>query len=324
MTLKFTFMERMAGLLILLAFLSVLLTVVAVGRGQNWFRQHNTYWAVYKEGYNLQPGVKVKLLRTDIGQVTEVALTEENLVKVTMRILATYSSRIRADSKAAIESPTFIGSEYISIIPGSFQEAMIPPGGQIPAIEQKKISDYVEEFELKHKLQVIEQTMEKVASLIKQLEDPTGPLMGSLSNVREVTGSIASGQGTLGRLVKEDELYGKLIAELKTLDRILAAAEVAMKSVRYITGKAAGQAKTDPAGQKDVVTQVRGILEKIERISLELEATVKDVPEISQQARQGLRDVNQILESVKKNFLIRGNLPAQPVPQSHGVEIRGN
>ena len=40
------------------------------------------------------------MLKTDIGQVTAVELTEENKAKVTMSILADYASRIREDSRA--------------------------------------------------------------------------------------------------------------------------------------------------------------------------------------------------------------------------------
>jgi len=61
----------------------------------------------------------VKLLGTDVGQVTQVTLTEDNRVRIGVRILANYASRIRTDSLAIVESPTFIGSEYIAVTPGS-------------------------------------------------------------------------------------------------------------------------------------------------------------------------------------------------------------
>ncbi|MEW5724905.1 MAG: MlaD family protein [Thermodesulfobacteriota bacterium] len=331
MTTRFTIMERSVGLFILLAFLSFLTTVIMVGRGQNWFRKHNVYWAVYNEGYNIQPGVKVKLLRADIGQVTKVELTEDNKVRVNMRILADYASRIRTDSKAAVESPTLIGSEYINIIPGADPQAgLIPPGGQIPAREQKKIADYLEEFDFEHKLLLAEETLEYLSDLTEALSNPRGPLLGTLENLRRLTAQIQEGRGTLGRVVREDEIYDKIVKDLDTLDSILANIDEAAKSVK--TGaksveRGAASVEKGARSTKEVTAELEeripAILTKVQAVLDDLETAMGEAPEISQDARQGMRDVNQILESIKKNFLIRSHLPRQPVPETHGVEIRG-
>lgn len=324
MQVKFSAMERTVGLFILLAFLATVGMIATVGRGQNWFRKHNYYFAVYKEGYNLQPGVKVKLLRTDIGEVTEVELTDDNRVKVEMRILEMYASRIRTDSRAAVESPTFIGSEYISIIPGTPKSKVIEPGGQITSKEKKSIGDYLEELEVEHKLLLVEEMMESVASIAEQLQHPEGPLFGTLGNLQDLSGAIAEGQGTVGRIVMKEELYDKVMAELDSINNILAsvqgAADTLQGTAENTKKLSANLSKKTP----DMITQVGKILLKLENVSIQLEKAMKDVPEISRQARQGMRDVNEILDSVKKNFLIRGNLPPQPVPESHGLEMRGD
>lgn len=326
MKLSFSYMERLVGLFILLAFLAFLATVFAVGRGQNWFRPHYDYYAIYKEGYNLQPGVKVKLLRTDIGQVTNVDLTSTNKVRVNMRILAAVAARIRGDSKAVIESPTFIGSEYINIIPGSYHAGQIQPGGQIPSQEQKKISDYLEDLEFEHKLLLLDQTLENVASLTDQLQHPDGPLLGTLANIQKMTAMIKDGEGSLGKVIQQEEMYDKIMKQLDSVEGILKSIhgtaqsiDGAAKAINSTASKSAGVASDMP----DVVTRVRDILEKVERITADLEKAMANAPEISREARTGLREANRILESVKKNILIRGNLPKEPTPESHGLQIRG-
>ena len=330
MTLNYSAMERTVGLFILLAFLSVMGTVIAVGKGQNWFRKHNEYFAVYKEGYNLQPGVKVKLLRTDIGQVTHVELTDDNQVRVTMRILTAYASRIRTDSKAAIESPTFIGSEYINIIPGTAETPMIEPGNQIPSKEQKKISDYLEEVDFEHKLLLVEQILESTANIAYQLEHPNGPLLGTLNNVRKLSGDMAAGKGTIGRIVQEDEMYLKLLDDLDRLETILASINTAVDELKTTAKSTTSVARDIDEITKKVkgdvpaiVSKIQTILNDIENVSRKLETAMDQAPEISSDARDGIRQVNEILESVKKNFIIRPNLPPAPEPESHGVMMRG-
>jgi hypothetical protein len=54
-----------------------------------------------------------------------------------------------------------------------------------------------------------------------------------------------------------------------------------------------------------------------------MEKTMAEVPAISRQASEGMREVKQVLDSIKKNFLVRPYIPPDPSPQSHGVEERG-
>ena len=324
MTLKFSVMEKVVGAFILLTILAFLFTVVLVGRGQNWFRKHVIYFATYQEGYNLSPGAKVRLLRINIGQVTHVDLTEDNKVRVTLRILAAYSSRIRADSRAVIESPTIIGSEYINIIPGSNTAKLIEPGGEIPSKEQKKISDYLSDFDIEHKLLLFDEILANLSNLTDQLSKPKGPLLGTMKNLKSLTGHVTQGQGTLGRIIQDEDIYNRILQELTKIDNILASIEKAADSTAGASVNVKDVTGDMRAKLPDVVSRVQEILERLEAVSAQLEKAMNEVPDISQQARQGMREVNQILESVKKNFLIRSNLPRPPVPESHGLEIRGD
>jgi len=255
--------------------------VAVVGRGKNWFRKHVVYYTAFEEGYNLVSGSRVKLLGTDIGSVTAVLLTKSNKVKVRVKVLAEYASRIRANSVATVESPTVIGSEYINIRPGTSKAAVIPPEGLIPTKEKKKFTEYLEEYEIGAKLEHFGKILEDLAQITDQLKDPKGPFFGTFSNLQQITGTVEAGEGSLGRLIKSDELYEHMDTFVATLqDRLL---------------------------------KVQVILEKV----------MMEVPEISAQAREGMQEVNRILDSVKENFLIRPNLPPPPDSETHGLEIRG-
>jgi phospholipid/cholesterol/gamma-HCH transport system substrate-binding protein len=326
MRLEYSAMEKMVGAFILLTLFTLLFTVAMVGRGKNWFRKHVSYYATFKEGYNLSPGSRVKLFGTDVGQVTGVSLTEDNKVRVAFRILADYASRIRTDSLAAVESPTFIGSEYVAISAGSKSVPALPPGGEIPSKEKKSLSEYLEEYEADKMLKRLSEIMDGLARITAQLGDRDGPLMGTLQNVRQLTGTVEQGRGSLGRLIRGDEFYVKIMEELDALSKILASVEgtaaesVAIGShVKQLSERLATASERAP----EMALQVQEIVSRMVRVSLLLERTMKDVPEISQQARESMREVNRILDSIQKNFLIRPNLPPQPRPTTHGLEPRG-
>jgi phospholipid/cholesterol/gamma-HCH transport system substrate-binding protein len=326
MRLEYSTTEKMVGAFILLTLFTLLFTVAVVGRGKNWFRKHVGYYTIFKEGYNLSEGSRVKLFGTDVGQVTGVTLTDDNRVRIGVRILANYASRIRTDSQAVVESPTFIGSEYIAISPGSKASPALAPGGEISSKEKKSLGDYFEEYELEKMVRRVSEILEDLSGITARLKDGKGPLMGTLENVQRLTGAVEQGRGSLGRVLRDDELYLKITAELDAVAKILASVqEAAAKSVEIGENAKEFSAHLAKASEPapETAVQVQEIVTRMVRVTLLLEKTMKDVPAISQQAREGMREANRILDSVQKNFLIRSNLPAQPEPATHGLELRG-
>ncbi|MBW2722522.1 MAG: MCE family protein, partial [Deltaproteobacteria bacterium] len=294
-------------------------TVAVVGRGKNWFRKHVVYYTAFEEGYNLVSGSRVKLLGTDIGSVTAVLLTKSNKVKVRVKVLAEYASRIRANSVATVESPTVIGSEYINIRPGTSKAAVIPPEGLIPTKEKKKFTEYLEEYEIGAKLEHFGKILEDLAQITDQLKDPKGPFFGTFSNLQQITGTVEAGEGSLGRLIKSDELYEHMDTFVATLQ------ETADYLVRAGVNIEKGSEHLEKATREapEMVDKTQELLDRLLKVQVILEKVMMEVPEISAQAREGMQEVNRILDSVKENFLIRPNLPPPPDSETHGLEIRG-
>ena len=327
MKLQYSTMERMTGAFILLTLLIFLFTVAVVGRGKNWFRKHVVFYTTFNEGYNLVSGSRVKLLGTDIGSVVEVGLSESNQARVKIRVLADYAPRIRANSVATVESPTVIGSEYININPGTGNAPPIPPEGEIPTKEKKKLTEYLEEYEIGAKLENIGKILEDLAKITGELKDPKGPLLGTLGSLNHISKSVDAGEGSLGRLVKSDELHRQIQDELNAISRLVAtlqetADHLAQAGSNIEEGSKNMEKTTREA--PEMVDKVQDLLDRLLRVSAIMEKAMVEVPEISTQAREGMREVNLILQSVKENFLIRPNLPPTPESESHGLEIRGD
>ncbi len=319
MRLQYSTMERMTGAFILLTLIVFLFTVAVVGRGKNWFRKHVVYYTTFEEGYNLVSGSRVKLLGTDIGSVTAVLLTTGNKVKVRVKVLAEYASRIRANSVATVESPTVIGSEYINIRPGTSKAAVIPPEGLIPTKEKKKFTEYLEQYEIGAKLEHLGKILEDLALITDQLKDPKGPFFGTFSNLQQITGTVEAGEGSLGRLIKSDELYEHMDTFVATLQ------ETADHLVRAGVNIEKGSEHLEKATREgpEMVDKTQELLDRLLKVQVILEKVMTEVPAISAQAREGMQEVNRILDSVKENFLIRPNLPPPPESETHGLEIRG-
>lgn len=289
-------MEKMVGALLILTIIVVTGSVIVIGRGKAWFRDYGIYNIVFDEGYNLREGATVKIFNTDVGRVTSLEITPQNKVGVTIKILKGYSKLIRRDSVAVVASPTFIGSEYISISAGSPESPLISEEGTIPSKRKKSLSDYAEEFHLEEKFNALTRILYSLEETMDQLKDPEGPLLGTLWDLRAITNDIKRGQG-MGNILVKNDLYERLDRQMAHLETTLANAEKTSQGVEQA-------ARVLP----EAMQEMRKILHDIKTAS-------RDAPAIAQGARENLQKLDQILESAKRSPLIKGGIP----PKEKGI-----
>ena len=328
-------MEKLVGLFVIGITALLLATVVLLGRGKDWFAEEVTFYTEFKESYNLQVNAAVKLFRADIGKVKEISLGEDN-VKVKLAILAKYASRIREDAVAVVDSPTLIGSEYISIIPGRSRSPIIPDGGTIPSKEKKSVSDILKDFEVEKTARLVVQAIQDITELVANLKDPDGPLMGTVKSLEataqhlaQVTGDIQRGEGTVGSLIASRELVDTVMSNLNQVGP-------AIEDLRRTTAKGPEVMDRVNENLETIRTAGVGVVESVERLKMILEKTQKsldtiqavllnvkegseDIPRLTSTTRDGIQEirdeiaeVDRIVQSLQKNFLIRGNLPQPP------------
>jgi len=336
--------EKIVGIFVVFIALLLLSAIIVIGRGKNWFENYNTYYTIFNESYNLKVGADVKLFKTNIGKVK--AITVENKVKIKLVILEKYESRIRTNTLATVESPTLIGSEYISIIPGPADAPLLPKGGDISSKARKSIADIMAEFEVEETVKKLVQAIQDVAEFTQTLKDPDGPLLSAFENINKttqhievITRGIEEGDGTLGNLLTSTQLLDVILQRLKSVGKILA-------SLSEASSKAPGtvdQAQTGLAGIEEVTMGVTESVAILKNILAEIETnmpTIKailenvetgsqDVPEITtstargiQEIRDGVEKADKVVQSLQKNILIRSNLPPETVGENTDAGLR--
>jgi phospholipid/cholesterol/gamma-HCH transport system substrate-binding protein len=191
-----------------------------------------------------------------------------------------------------VESPTLIGSEYISIIPGSKDAPLIPQEGEIPSRAKRSIADLLNEFQVEKTTKMVVDAAQEISRIVLLLRDPEGPLFTALDNanktlahIEKITRNISSGKGTLGNIVNSRDLLDHIH---KNLDKV-----------------------------EDAVDTLKTILSNIEEGS-------RDIPKATQSATKGIHeirsaveDIDKVVQSLKQNFLIRSNLP----PEAKGENV---
>ncbi len=337
--------EKSVGLFIIGITVLLLTTVVILGRGKDWFADEVTFYTSFKESYNLQVNAAVKLFKADIGKVKRISLGEDN-VNVQLAILAKYASRIRQDAVAVVDSPTLIGSEYISIVPGAPDAPKIPVGGTIPSVEKKSIADVLEDFEVEKTAMLAIRTIQEIAELVTLIKDPNGPLLTTLDNLEKtsthlvrITGGISQGVGSLGSLVASRELVDGILINLKKvnglLDDLRATAirgPVIMDQVsdNLTTIRTAGTGMVETVEDlKGIMKEARVSIETIQVILENLKRGSQDIPRVTLTAREGIREIREgvenidrVVQSLQRNIIIRSNLPDEPVSMDTDAGIR--
>lgn len=345
MVLKFGAKEQLVGVFLVVTLFIITGAIVFIAQGKNWFKKHEQYHTFFKEGYNLSPGSRVTLYDTNIGKVVKVSLTEDNRVRVNLKILAKYASRIREDTIVTVESPTIIGSEYIAIIPGTMQKPLILPRGEIPSKEKKALADYMKEFEVEEKLEILTDIVKNIKEITERLKDPEGGLFGALDNIKEITGRLKDPKGELfasldnirqttaglrdpsgglfraldnlayvsEKMKKGEGSAGRLIIK----DELYLKIEEEINKVDSILNNIEKTTVRIPA----IIDEVEKRVEEIKGPLTDFEKALKNVPELMNTIQRELDEVSTITEAIKENFLIKRYLP--PVSKERTIPVEG-
>jgi len=316
---KFTLREQLVGLFLVVTLLLSVGGVILVGRGKNWFAKHHVYYTKFKEGYGLKEGSTVKMFNAEIGRVRSITINDDNEVEVSMAILAEYERKIRRDSVATVESPTLIGSEYISITPGSKGAPQVSPGGSVTSTPRKSISNYMDEFGLKERfaqlgqlLAALTRVTNDLATLTAELGRKDGPLLSAVADVKAVTAGVRSGQGTLGKLLVDEALYVRLEHLSGELEQTAANLNQVTAGLKPVSAELPALARELNESAKGV----RSIVQNIKRGSEDFPALVTDTDE-------AVRQFRRVVESAKTLPLLRSNLPPDLRRDEVGLDPRG-
>jgi phospholipid/cholesterol/gamma-HCH transport system substrate-binding protein len=338
MEMEFSRLEKVVGTFIIGVILLLMTTLVIIGRGKDWFEKYTTYYTMFNESYNLQENAAVKLFKADIGKVKKVTLVN-NRVRVKLAILDQYASRIRQDAIAEVESPTFIGSEYISIIPGSTDSPLIPQEGEIPSREKRSITDLMAEFEVEKTAKMVVKAIQEISEITESLSNKDGPLLSSLDSIARVTGNMEQittdlrhGRGPMGALLKSEVLLETVLTEIDLLGEILNSLKLAVEKAPSTMDLV----QENLTGYRDAAASVNAVLEEIKKSTGDLQEVIqywksgsKNVPRISttfrdgiEEIRSGVKEIDRVVDSLQQNVFIRSNMNDKPAPVQTDADAR--
>lgn len=133
--------EIKVGVMVILAAVLFLTTLVFVG-GVNLFRRKKVVYTTYfKFAGGLEPGSFVRFGGMKVGTVKDAEIDPEDSTRIRIELQVAGGTPIRGNSKARISTLGFLGENYVEVSPGTRDSDLLPPGGEIPAVEIVQLAD---------------------------------------------------------------------------------------------------------------------------------------------------------------------------------------
>jgi len=188
------------GLFVFLGTVLIVLSIFLVGNKDSLFSKNIMVRTYFENIEGLKTGASVRLNGLTIGSVSDIELKNSttNRVEVTMRIKEEVIQYVRLDSEASIETEGMIGSKLVSISPGTETYAVVNDNGVIMAKDPINMT------------QILSETQE----IMKYMKDLTKEFSQTLAQVN-------SGEGTMGRIINDDELYFATVKIVESADTSL-------------------------------------------------------------------------------------------------------
>ncbi len=306
-------LETRLGLFVALVMLATFFVLAIIG-GFEKFQRGLHLHALFKGVQELKVGDRVKMAGVEVGKVEDIQLTDDK-VKVTMKLRA--KTVVKTDSTATIKFAGLMGQSFVSLdfgtpgAPRAAENAILGTTEQpdISAIMAKldNVASGIENITKSFSGEKIDNILGPFTDFLKQ---NSGPLTATIANLRAVSGEIAEGKGTVGKLIYEDSLYTSALNTISNLQTTGDEIKVTIAEARkIIDGVNSGEGSL-------------GKLVKDEKLYTETTSSMTNLKEILQKINGGQGTVGKLIN--EPEFYKNAKLTLQKLDKAtEGLEDQG-
>jgi phospholipid/cholesterol/gamma-HCH transport system substrate-binding protein len=248
------------GLLVTFALAAVLYSSF-FGGGASFFAPKDALVAYFQNVSGLMKGASVRMSGVEVGSVKSIHFVNLDIrrrLKVEITVKEATWSLITADSKVQLGTLGLLGDKYLEVLPGTPGLPVVKPGDELSVVDEvsldalvqkspevtqsvdsilahiedvsrrladgqgtagKILSDTVLYERLINALDQVSEVMSEIRKNQRQILDK---LASTLDNTSDLTGKMRAGQGSLGKLANDVNLYDNMSRSAARLDSILA------------------------------------------------------------------------------------------------------
>jgi phospholipid/cholesterol/gamma-HCH transport system substrate-binding protein len=176
-------------------------------------------------------GAPVSLDGVEIGNVESIRINprpedEAHNIQLVLRISRKFAPDIRSDSTASLITEGLLGNRYVNVTRGHSGE-QVPNNGVLQGKEEAEMKEIMGRVgALADDMRaVIDQARNGNGSIGKLINDPQlyDNLNATAVRLNQIAGSIQQGKGSVGKLLNSDELYAKVDSAVGNVNDVVAA-----------------------------------------------------------------------------------------------------
>jgi phospholipid/cholesterol/gamma-HCH transport system substrate-binding protein len=291
------------GVFVLSGLLLFAIALFMIGERQLAFADKFVVYTEFTTITGLQPGAIVRVSGAPAGSVTDIEppVDPDGKFRVRLEITEDLHQLVRTDSVAAIQTEGLVGGSFLAVTTGTKRVPRAPDGSTIPSREPFLLADLFQQMSdtigkanatvddlragIQKTFQSVDTTVNRANTLIDEVSDDIERLAAAsariTSDAAQIAESIRKGEGTIGKLLKDDELYQRVATIARSAEAIAADTQKA-------------------------VQQARQALEGLQSKDGAAAGVTANLRETLDEARAAMAGLSDNMEALKRNFLFRG------------------
>lgn len=286
--------------------------VMAIGGLNDRFSQKIHVSATFANVGGLQKGDKVWYSGVSVGTVQKIGFDDASHVHVDLGIDAKASAFIPADVHAKIGSDGFIGNTLVVLFDGT-------QGG--PDLADGATVETVEALSTEQMFAMLDQNNKNILSITEDLKG--------------LTARISAGEGSIGKLLKDEALFTDLKLAVSDLKDVSSNAKAMSGQLATFSSKMnrEGSLPNEIVTDQDTWASLQSSVKRLESVTTSLEkpagpvgvllndpAAAQDLGETLENLNTGSAALAENMEALQHNFLLRGYFKKQEKKQEEAAE----
>ena len=333
--------SRRLGWVVAIATMVFVVAMLQAGILRDLFRSELQLRVILPESglSGLAVGADVEVLGTRAGRVTEIVLQTDGPFYAEVGLSPDMRPFVRRDSTAVIRKQFGIaGNAYLDIARGT-GDPLDWDFAVIQARAERGTTDTIGSLLDEVREQVLpvvadaKRALSAIAELSETLAAPDGDLLGTLDNVDMLSGEIAAGRGTAGRLLRDDGAARDLERFTAGLNDTLGRVDGVLANLRAGTrdlAQIASGLRDNEDGLPAALARVNANLDALQRVLTQTDAAMPavrrtldntadastDVPALLLQTEATLAELSAVLRQLRGNWLLGGDPEGARAPPS--------
>jgi phospholipid/cholesterol/gamma-HCH transport system substrate-binding protein len=262
------------GIFVLVGLGLMVAIILIMGGQRKSFARTIHITAIFDDVSGLQQGNNIWLAGVKVGTVRNISFNTDSKVLVRMDILASMVPFIHKDAKAKISSESLIGNKIVVLTQGGPQSPLIQ-SGDILEIQSSLNSE----------------------DMMKTLQQNNTNLLAITTDLKDMTRRLAKGEGSLGKILKDETLVNTLQKTLNTLHAAAANANAFTTDLsRYTAGlQTKGSLANELITDTIVFNRLRSSVIHLKEIAQSAEAIVDNLNKASSNLNTSLNSTSSPL-----------------------------